>query len=447
MTRAGLLEVIGLARRLKDTREVFAELVRRHGDVVRIRVGPSVFFILAHPDDVREVLQTHADRFERMSGELRVSRRISGAAVSATEGVPHARERSVLEPVLYGPAAEASAAAVVELAVRWRDGLVRDRALDVWAAMERFCTELIVRMLTGLDPGEGLGHSIVGALTRTVASLDALPGGPTALSDRLPPLRRRFERERAALDALLAETIADHRREGGHDLLSMLMDARDAQGRAPTDLELRNHLVALYRGHTATSTALALAWWQLGLEADAEAAVFAEVDGLGDRLPTHGDLPILAHTGRTFQEALRLYPPAWVLARKAVVEHTAHGQEIPRGAKVFVSAWLIHRDPRFWEEPLAFRPERFLADQVRGRHPYAYFPQGGGNNLCMGDRLVVPMEAPLILATVAQRWRLRAIPDRHPDLAPRATLKPRHGVWLVPEPRSRSPRPTGTGGE
>jgi len=435
VSRAGTSEVIGLARRLKDAREVFAELVRRHGDVVRIRLGPSVFFILAHPDDIEQVLETHADRFVRLAGERRVSRRISGDAVSATEGPRHARERSVLEPVMYGTAVEASANAVVELATRWRGALTPGRPLDVWAAMERFCTELIVRMLTGLDPNDGRGRAIVEALLSTVAALDGLAGGPTGLADRLPPLRRRFERERAALDALLAGTIADHRRGGSHDVLSMLIQARDPEGREPTDLELRNHLVALYRGHTAASTSLALAWWQLGREPEAEAALLAEVDALGDRPLGFGDLGGLQVTTRTFQEALRLYPTAWVLARTAVAEHPADGETIRRGDRVFVSEWLTHRDPRFWDDPTAFRPDRFEPDRAVGRHRYAYFPQGGGNNLCMGHRMVIPMEAPLILATVAQRWRLHPIEGRDPDLAPRATLKPRSGVWLAPEAR------------
>lgn len=437
MSRAGTFEVLGLARRLKDNREVFAELVRRHGDVVRIRLGPKVFFILAHPDDIQEVLETHPERFRRLSGELRVSRRISGDAVSATEGAAHARERAVLEPVMYGPAAEASADGVVELASRWRDGLVEGVELDVWAAMERFCTELVVRMMTGLDPMRGRGREIVEALIAAVAALDALPGGPTSLADRIRPLRRRFERERAHLDALLAETIAEHRLEAGADILSMLIQAGGPHGTALTDQQLRNHLVALYRGHTATGTGLALAWWMLGREQEAEAALLQEVDALGDLPLRFGDLASLPTTTWTFQEALRLYPPAWVLARTAVAEHRVGGETIRPGDKVFVSEWLTHRDGRFWDEPGAFRPERFEPGRADGRHPYAYFPQGGGNNLCIGHAMVVPMEAPLILATVAQRWILRAIPGRDPDLAPRATLKPKTGVWLVPEPRAR----------
>ena len=436
MSRAGLFEVLRLGRKLKDTRAVFSELVRRHGDVVRIRMGPRVFFLLAHPDDIEQVLETHAERFERLAGELRVSRRISGPAVSATEGAAHARERSVLEPVMYGAAAAISSGTVVDLAARWRDRFADGRPLDLWAALERFCTELVVAMLTGLDPDEERGREIVESLIATVGALDSLPGGPTGLADLVRPLRRRFERERATLDARLAETIAAHRREGGRDLLSMLIAAKDGQGRAPTDAELRNHLVALYRGHTATSTSLALAWWLLGNEPEAEARMLEEVDALGDRPLTWEDLGSLDRTVRIFQEALRLRPTAWVLARTAVAEHPVDGETIRRGDKVFVSEWLTHRDPRYWDDPLAFRPERFEPEQAQRRHRYAYFPQGGGNNLCIGHRMVVPMEAPLIMATVAQRWRLRPIAGRDPVLAPRATLKPKHGVWLVPEARA-----------
>ncbi|HEY7659424.1 MAG TPA: cytochrome P450 [Actinomycetota bacterium] len=428
------MEVVALARRLRDARSVLEELVRRYGDVVRVRFGPATFFLLAHPDDVERVLETEADRFERVAGERRVSARVVGRALFSTEGPRHAWERSMLEPVMYGPAAELSADAVVELTARWRESLRPGEPLDVWAAMETFCTELIVRLLTGLDPA-GEGGAIVDALRSTVDAMDRLPAPPTRLPEWIPPVQRRFRTERARLDELLRDVIAERRRERGDDLLSRLIDVHDGAGRALDDRELRDALVTLYRGHTATSTALALTWWRLGGEPAVERRLLEEVDALDRRPLGYADLDRLDHTRRVFQESLRLYPPAWVLARTAVAEHRAGPHTIRPGSRVLVSEWVTHRDPRFWDDPLAFRPERFTEEATAGRPRYAYFPQGGGDKLCMGRELVVPMEAPLVLATVAQRVRLRPIPGRDPDLAPRATLKPTNGVWLVPELR------------
>jgi cytochrome P450 len=433
---AGLFEVVGLARRLRDAREVFAELVRRHGDVVRFRFGPATFFLIVHPDDVEAILETHADRFERVTGERRVSRRIAGDGLFASEGQPHARERSMLEPVMYERVAGAFAEPVGRLAARWSDTLVAGQPVNVWAGMERFCTELIVQILFGTDPAGGTGRALVDALSATVAAMDALPAPSTRITEMLPPVGGRLRRERAVLDALVATVVEERSREPGLDIASMLLEAEDAEGRRFTHTELRDELVTLYRGHTATSTALALTWWQLAREPEVEARVLDEVDALGDGPPSDADLGRLQYTRMVFQESIRLYPPAWVLARKAVAEHPAGGRTIAPGDRVLLSEWVTHRDPRFWEEPLVFRPERFTPESEASRPRYAYYPQGGGEKMCMGKRMVVPMEAPVLLATIAGRWRFRALPGRDPDLAPRATLKPKSGVWLVPEARA-----------
>ena len=433
--KAGLREVLQLNRKLKDTREVFGELVRRHGDVVEIRLGPTTFFLVVHPDDVEAILETNADRFQRVAGERRVSGRIVGDSVFSLEGADHAWERSMLEPVMYGRAAEVVTEPVVRLAERWRETLVHGQPIDVWASLERFATELIIWMVLGTDPHEPTGRAIVDTLLSAVATMDALPLSPTRFAGIARPVRRRFLRERAKLDELVLGVIAERRRSPGTDIVSMLLDARDDEGRAYTDLQLRNQFVALYRGHTPASTALSLTWLQLDAEPDVEAKVLAEIDAVGDRLPSFGDLGRLSYTRMTFQESFRLYPPAWVLARIAIAEHHAGGRVIRPGARVLLSEWVTHRDERFWDEPLAFRPERFTPEAEAARPRYAYYPQGGGDKMCMGKHVVVPMEAPLLLATIGQRWRFHAAPGHEPALAPRATLKPKHGIWLIPERR------------
>jgi cytochrome P450 len=215
------------------------------------------------------------------------------------------------------------------------------------------------------------------------------------------------------------------------------VEARDEAGQPMAKTQIRDELVTLLlAGHETTSTALAWACAMLGREPTLEAELHAEVDSVLDgRRPSVADLERLSLTERIFREALRLFPPGWALSRRALDDFEIGGYVVPRGSFLVVSPFVTHRDPRLWEDPLAFRPERWRADASSNRHRYSFFPFGGGSRVCIGEPFAY-LEGRLVLATVAQRWRFQPVSNELPALRPYLTLRPKGGISLRLERRA-----------
>jgi cytochrome P450 len=257
------------------------------------------------------------------------------------------------------------------------------------------------------------------------------------------PLRwvRDLHRARRRLDALIFRLVADRRASGGDrgDLLSMLIAARDAEGDGSgmTDQQLRDEIVTLLMaGHETTANALTWAWHLLSRHPHAEAALHAELAHvLGGRVPTADDLPQLEYARRVLSETMRLYPPAWMIERRPLEDFEAGGYIIPSGTIVLMSQYLVHRDPRWWSEPEHFDPDRWAPDRQALRPKFAYFPFGGGARMCIGEHFAW-MEGVLVLATLAQRWRMRYEEPVGPKAEPLVTLRPRGGMPMRLEQRA-----------
>jgi cytochrome P450 len=252
------------------------------------------------------------------------------------------------------------------------------------------------------------------------------------------PTNLRINREIAFIEGILYRIISERRASGrdAGDLLSMLLHARDEDGSRMTDQQLRDEAITLFlAGHETTASSLSWTWWLLAQNPAAEAKLHAELDEvLIGRPPSLEDLPHLPYTGNVITESLRLYPPAWGLARVAVENHELAGYPVKKGMGVAMAQWVVHRDTRWYDAPEEFRPERWEGDFIRRIPRFAYFPFGGGPRQCIGNSFAL-MEAALILATVAQKYRLRLVPD-HP-VVPLAsiTLRPRYGVRVRLESR------------
>jgi cytochrome P450 len=306
--------------------------------------------------------------------------------------------------------------------------------------MMRLTLAVVGQTLFGADVEEE-APEIGRALTDTFRSfnLALLPFGE--LLQRVPflPPVRRFNEAKARLDATIYRLIAEHRADGHDrgDLLSMLIAAQDTEvdGGRMTDLQLRDEAMTIFlAGHETTANALTWTWYLLAEHPAAEARMHAEIDAaLGGRLPAADDLPRLPYTRMVLAEAMRLYPPAWVIGRRNVEPYTVRGVTLPARTVVLTSQWVTHRDPRWWPEPERFRPERW-GEAPGDRPKFAYFPFGAGTRVCIGEQFAW-MEGMLLLATIAQRWRLRLVPG-HP-VVPQAiiTLRPRHGMRMVAEAR------------
>jgi cytochrome P450 len=393
-------------------------------------------YLLSHPDLTSSVLVTHDDRFERVGVERNYSRWVVGDSLFASEGALHASQRELIEPVMYGQVPPAHAQTVVEAVTRMTDSWEAGQTVDVLDHHERMTTAMMIELLFGEggSKGEAIADAILGAITAS----DKIPLAPTRLAHRLPvPGKRRLRRALAEVHRRIEEaaTARDASPEPPRDVLSLLRRARDDDGSGMAADEARDQAIGLYRGQKRTaSAALAWTWHLLSQHPEVEARFHEEIDSaLAGRPPTYDDIPRLPYTLMVFREAVRMYPPSWIVTRKAVAPHPAGGHVIPVGATLLMSPWVHHRDPRFWSDPSRFDPERF-AGGIPDLPACAYWPQGAGPKRCPGLRLL-PMAGVMALATVGARWRLR--PAAGHQVVPAATvfLSPRGGLPMVTESR------------
>jgi cytochrome P450 len=412
----------------------------RLGDVVSMRFGPFRIRQLNNPEHIKHVFQN-----PRIYGKQTITydriRALLGFGLVVSDGDFWLRQRRIAQPAFHRERivgfADAMVRAASALADRWQAAAERHAPVEISADLTLATLEVVCETLLGGDMGED------GA--RVVRSFPVLS---EVISDRmnsLAPLplwvptrvNRRFRAALAELDAAVFGIIA-RRRVGGEDrgdLLSMLMQARDEEtGAVMTDRQLRDEVTTiLLAGHETTAVALTWAFYLLSQHPDAQAKLDDELARvLGGRVPALADVERLPYTRQVIDETLRLYPPVWAMDRSVAADDDLDGYRIPRGSYVLVSPWVTQRDPSLWSEPEAFRPERFARD-APPQPRYAYFPFIGGPRQCIGNTFAL-LEAQLMLATLAQRFRLQLVPGQAIELLPLLTLRPKNGLYMTPTP-------------
>jgi len=416
----------------------FQALAREHGDVVRIEAGPVRAFLLNGPEHAQALLVDQDHLFQKGRAERRFTRRLLGEGVLGSEGDFHSRQHALLFPVLHGSALDPYARAVTDGGLRMQSPWVEGESVDVFSLLARTTTEIMIESLFGVLVEQADGRELALALADTVDALEHAPLPFLPGTDRLPlPANRRFDRARRRLDRLILREVRERRLSPGHhaSLLASLVRARYPRGGTMRDRQARDEALSIFRGHKTAGTALSWAWYLLARHPDVEATVLEEIDSaLGGREPTFDDLPRLPLCRRVVDEGMRLFPPAWMLARRAMEDVDIGGFAIPAGSTAITSAFVIHRDARCHPEPRRFDPDRFLPERRAGWHPFAYFPVGGGPKMCLGDEFA-PFEAVLLMATIGSRWRLRLDPSHRVAPAPGATLQPRGGLHMIVERR------------
>jgi cytochrome P450 len=417
----------------------FQSVAARFGDVACISAGPARVFVLSSPEYAQDLLVDNTHRFEKARGERRFTKRLIGNGVLASEGEFHRKQHELIAPLLHGAAIGPHARAVCERGALMSEGWSDGQAVDVFDLLAETTMNTMIEVLFGRSVDRPDGRELREALIEAVDALEALPLPTVGWAERLPlPGNRRFERARARLDPMLLDMVAERRvgRVGQDDILATLVRARSADGEVMDDWQARDEAMTIFRGHKTTGTALSWTWYLLSRHPEVENRVLTEIDSvIGDRLPTAEDLERLTYCRMVVAECMRLFPPAWVLARRAVAEHEVGGYAVPVGSTVITSPYVIHRDPRIHPDPRRFDPDRFAPERRAEWHPYAYFPFGGGPKMCLGDEFA-PFEAILLMATVGRHWRLRLAPGARVEPAPKATLKPRFGMKMVIERRT-----------
>jgi cytochrome P450 len=408
------------------------ERLAPYGDVVTIDVPGSAAYLLNHPDLARDVLVTGHRSFHK-GPTIQAAKMLLGESLLTSEDETHLRRRRLIQPLFHHERIGTYAASMVGFAERAADGWGDGEQVDVQAEMSALTLAVVGDTLFGTDVDERRSETVRRALTDTLGMFDRVYSPLFRLLVRLPsPTMRRYHRVESDLNRVIAEMIAERRSAGasGDDLLSLLLRAR-GDGAGMNDEQVRDEALTLFlAGHETTAIALTWTWWLLSRSPDAEARLHAELDGvLPDGPPTVGDLPNLPYTQAVISESIRLRPPAWAIGRTAVAGHRANGYAIGKGSIVVVSPWLLHHDPRWWPEPEAFRPERWLDDDPE-RPRYAFIPFGGGPRMCIGEPFA-RLEAAMLLASIARRWRFASTSDREPDLQALITLRPRGGLRMV----------------
>ncbi|MGE3822004.1 MAG: cytochrome P450, partial [Isosphaeraceae bacterium] len=409
--------------------EYLTDCHRRYGDVVAIRLGPRRIWVLNHPDLVEEVLVTKNKHF-RKHFALRSAKHSLGEGLLTSEGDFWRRQRRLAQPAFHRDRIHAYGRVMVEYADRTLAGWADGQARDVQADMMALTLEIVVKTLFDADVA-GESADVAGAMEVLMACFGDRVGRLVPWPTWIPsPANLRFRRAMNRVETILTRVIADRLKTGEDrgDLLSMLLKAQDVEGvggPGMSDRQLRDEMVTLFMaGHETTANTLAWIWLLLSRNPEAEAALHAELDSVleGGRPPEVADLPRLVYADRVVTEALRVMPTVWLLGRDVVEPVQVGGYDAPRGVTLWMSQWVIHRDPRWFDDPEAFRPERW-ADGLAKRLPrYAYFPFGGGPRICIGDQFA-RMEAVLLLATIARRFRPRIAPETIVTPEPTMTLR------------------------
>lgn len=429
----------GVLREFRHNAAEFLErTARQYGDLVYLRVGPQHIYFVSDPGAIKDILVTNQSKFKK-SRMLERARLLLGDGLLTSEGDFHKRQRRLVQPAFHRERLATYAAIMSERAAQCRERWKPEEHLDISREMMRLTLAIVARALFSADV-DSEADDIGTALTEVFRMFDMilLPFSEWIEKLKLPPVRR-FYRARDRLDAIIYRLIAERRAnpDDTGDLLSMLLAARDEDDSGSmTDKQVRDEALTLFvAGHETTAVAVAWAWYLLSQNPEAEARFHAEIDQvLVGKLPGFEDVPRLRYTESVFAETLRLYPPAWAVGRRTLQDYRVDGFTIPAGDIVLMSPYAVHRDPRWFPDPLKFSPDRWSSDDST-RPKFAYFPFGGGARVCIGERFAWT-EGILLLAAIAQRWRLRLEPGQRVETRPLITLRSKHGIRMIAEPRS-----------
>ena len=423
----------------RDALATLLNAAREHGDAVRIDLGPQRFTLLSHPDHVRHVLQHNPGNYAKGYDKLRA---LLGDGLVLNEGGSWLRQRRLMQPAFHrrriATFADVVVAETEEMLGRWDARPLGGSPLDVAREMTLLTQKIIVKTMFGSSVGPE-GEKISRAFDVALSGINVRFLLPLWFGKLPVPANRRFERALATLDEAVHRIVRERRLKtqgGADDLLGMLMEARDEEtGEGMTDRQLRDEVMTVYlAGHETTAMALSWCWYLLSKNPESAREVREEVVGVADDGALDIEhLPKLVHTRMVVDETLRLYPSAWLLSRRAIRDDQIGPYRVPAGTALFLSPFVTHRRPDLWENPEGFDPERFAAGREDGRRRYAYFPFGGGPRLCIGQGFAL-MEATLVVASVARRYRLDLVPGREPKVRERGSLVPHPGMPMALRP-------------
>ena len=423
----------------RDPLAFITGLARTYGDIAHANAAGEHLVFLNHPQLVKDVLVANQRNFRKGRG-LERARTLLGDGLLTSEGETHLRQRRLIQPAFHKEQVASYASVMTGCADRARRRWTHGSTLDASEEMMRLTLAIVGRTLFDADV-EARARNVGDALTAVLNSFWTTMLPFADLLEKLPiPVLTRGRLARAELDAIIYGLIEERRASPGDrgDLLSMLLMAQDEEqgGQGMSDAQVRDEAMTIFlAGHETTANALAWTWYLLSEAPAVEARLHAEVDRvLGGRTPTLADIPQLPFVEQVIKESMRLYPPAWIIGRRAIDEYAVGGYVLPPRSIVLLSPYVLQRDARFFPEPKAFMPERWTPEFGQALPAFAYFPFGGGTRRCIGEAFAW-MELILVTATIAQQWRLRLVPGHPVVPQPVVTLRMKHGLRMTAERR------------
>ncbi len=411
---------------------LFQHLVDTYGDIAHYKIGWNHIVYLNHPDYVRELLVVQNDNFIKERTVQR-SKMLLGEGMITAEGAQHRSQRQVAQPAFHRQRIPEYATTMVREAVRmrdtFRDGEQRDIAID----MMHLTLSIVARTLFATDLRDE-AHELADAINRIMGLYNFLVLLPAAewLVHVRPPGLAAFVRARKRIDAVVYRMIEAHRRE--HSDTGSLLDlmlAASPEHTPESEKSLRDQVITIFlAGYETVANALSWTWYLLSQNPEAERRFHEEIDrDLQGRTPTYDDIPRLRYVEMVMAESMRLYPPAWAMGRYALKDFRLGDFLLPAKTTVLTSQFIMHRDPRFFPDPLRFDPERFTPEAKARRTKFTYFPFGAGQRQCIGESFAW-MEGVLLLSTIGQKWKFNLLPGHQVEPEPLITLRPKYGMKM-----------------
>lgn len=423
---------------VSDPLALFERMARDHGSISELRYWRGSRVLLNDPKLIEQVLVVQHQKFTKGVLLRLTANRLLGQGLLTSEGDLWRRQRRLAQPAFQRARIAAYAPAMVhfasEQASEWRPG----EPVDIAVEMMNISLRVAVRTLFGVElksETRAVGRALTAIMRRDLLRMRS----PLKLPRGFPsPGNRRAERGYDLLEGMVSRIIEQKRREGGRgdDLLSRLVEASDERGTHMSSRQLRDEtMTLLLAGHETTALALSWTWYLLSQNPSAEARLHEELDRtLLGRSPTPDDLDRMPYLNAVIRESLRLYPPAYTIGRSSIEPIELGGYCFPTETVFLLPTFVTQRDSRYFDDPLAFRPERWLDGLTPESLGFRYFPFGGGPRRCIGQGFAL-MEAGLVLATLASRFRFRLVPG-HPIVPePLVTLRPKYGIPMVVEER------------
>lgn len=427
---------------MRDPIHMLLQTAEKYGDVSHFKLGKQHIFLVNNPELIENILIRDYRNFVK-SRRLQLSKRLLGEGLLTSEGEFHDRQRRMMQPSFLPNRVKSYGAAMIDSAEKmisgWRDGQV----LDIHAQMMHVTSAIITKAVLGSEISDEESDRVNQALVSSMKYLDRIQMPLGEFVQRIPilPVNKDFRSAKVVLDTLVYRMISEHKSRGGQagepDLLDTLIAAgkSDAKLAREWDRQVRDEVMTIFlAGHETTANALTWTLYLLSQNPECESKLFDELarvlqDGAGLRAPSIDDIHALQYTEKVLRESMRMYPPAWTLARQAVQDYKLDGYTVPAKSIIVMSQYVMHHDPRFFAEPNRFIPERWT-NEFRAQLPrFCYFPFGGGIRGCLGESFAWT-EGILLLATICRNWSMTHDPSHRVEALPIITLRPKHGMRM-----------------